>query len=286
MRRRSASAGAGGHRRVRANCSLRPSRSVPNASSARAGTASGRNSSPSGRAPAAGGRSPGKCSKRATGSAKCRPAEPRTATGSHGSWRPVVSTPAASAAAATRITAPRLPKWRGSSSSTSGACPSAASTASGSLRTRRAMLTTPVCGTYGPSRLKASAGQHDCKCLHRLDQIRSKTFCQTCQLDCVRARDQLHGSAKAKRVLERVKALQHDPVLAAARLVEAPHDRGRVEIGRADVHRLSVCRHLRRHRAAPTPLLPTAPGLRAYPSARDDQLAATVRSNERPLATT
>ena len=58
--------------------------------------------------------------ERATGSAKCNPADPRSASACHGSCVPVVITPAAPAAAATRTTAPRLPRWRGASSRITG----------------------------------------------------------------------------------------------------------------------------------------------------------------------
>ncbi len=88
----------------------------------------------------------------------------------------------------------------------------------------------------GPQPLESLGGQYDGKRLHPLDQIRGQTFSQTCHLVRVRARNQLHRSAKAKRVLERVKALQHDQILAAARLVEAPHDRWHVETWRTDAH--------------------------------------------------
>ena len=63
----------------------------------------------------------GSSSMRATGRAKCSPAEPRSAAGCQGSCGPVVNTAAAPAAAATRTTAPRLPRRAGASNSTTGA---------------------------------------------------------------------------------------------------------------------------------------------------------------------
>ena len=74
-----------------------------------------------GRSRPAAGRSPAAPRPPATGRAKWSPAAPRRASGCQGSLGPVVSTPAASAAAATRTQAPMLPIVRGSSSRTSGA---------------------------------------------------------------------------------------------------------------------------------------------------------------------
>ena len=111
-----------------------------------------RSVSPSGSS-ATSGRSPGRITReRATGSAKCRPAEPRRASACHGSAVPVVITPAAPAAAATRTQAPRLPRWRGSSSAITGAGPGWATMPSGSSwRGRRATATTCARGTTAAS---------------------------------------------------------------------------------------------------------------------------------------
>ena len=118
---RDAAAASGCRRRASARAASsaqRPWRSVPNASSAPPAAPPAR-ARRRGRAQAAAGRRAQRA-PRGDGSAKCNPAEPRSAAGSHGSRAPVVSTPAAPAAAATRTTAPTLPRWRGSSSSTTG----------------------------------------------------------------------------------------------------------------------------------------------------------------------
>ena len=92
----------------------------------------------------------------ATGSAKCRPALPRSAAGSHGSCTPLLSTPATSAAAATRTQAPMLPRSRGRSSSTIGAGRASCSSASDVYGGRRASAITPVGGGCGASARNAS----------------------------------------------------------------------------------------------------------------------------------
>ena len=108
---------------------LMPWRSVPKARTARGGSRRGAAPLPPGRSPAAAGRSPATASIAATGSANCSPAAPRTASGNQGSFSPVVSSAAASAAAATRTQAPMLPMLRGCSSRTTGAGRGSASVA-------------------------------------------------------------------------------------------------------------------------------------------------------------
>ncbi len=110
---------------ARAARRLRPWRSVPKASTARAGSSAGSSGSPSGSS-ASSGRSDARAAAPALAgarraAAKCSPAAPRSASGCQGSWLPVLSTPATSAAAATRTQAPMLPRSRGSSSRTTGA---------------------------------------------------------------------------------------------------------------------------------------------------------------------
>ena len=105
-------------------------------------------------------RAPPALSSRATGSAKCRPAAPRSASGCHGSWVPVVSTPAASAAAATRTQAPMLPRSRGSSSRITGAGWGLARIAAGGRRGRSAIAITGVLGASGASCSNSSPFDH------------------------------------------------------------------------------------------------------------------------------
>ena len=129
----------------------RPLRSEPNASIAPSGRARAPSRSPPGWSARSGRVVGGRRSRRATGRAKCRPAEPRRAAGCHGSWRPVVSTPAAPAAAATRTTAPMLPRSLGRCSSTSGAAPGDERRPKASTSGRRASAMTPVAGGSGAS---------------------------------------------------------------------------------------------------------------------------------------
>jgi hypothetical protein len=80
------------------------------------------------------------------------------ASGCQGSWRPIARAPAAPAAAAARMAAPRLPSRDGFSRRTTGASPGCPSTSAIPVAGRRAMATTPVGGGVGTSRSKCSGG--------------------------------------------------------------------------------------------------------------------------------
>ena len=182
-----------------------------------------------GRARAAAGRAReqrSSCSSRATGSAKCSPAAPRSASGCHGSWLPVLSTPATSAAAATRTQAPMLPRSRGSSSSDDRRRPrgrrarrrgrpaDARRARSRRWRARAARAASKTAGSIS----RASA---------RMRSLRSGASARS----GARARPASlgehleHDRAEAQRVLERVEAFEHGERGVASRAPEARDQR-------------------------------------------------------------
>ncbi len=120
-------------------------------------SAAASSASPSGSIATSGRSLSGRPSIAATGRAKWRPAAPRNASGCQGSLLPVVSTPAASAAAATRTQAPMFPIVRGSSSRTRGAGRLSPRASAKSTAGRRAIATTPVRGACGTSWASTSA---------------------------------------------------------------------------------------------------------------------------------
>ena len=172
--------------------------------------------SPSGSIATSGRSLAGSASTAATGRAKCRPAAPRSASGCQGSLLPVVSTAAASAAAATRTQAPMLPIVRGSSSSTTGAARSSASDRLDVDRRAAGDRDHP-----GAGRVRGHLGQHlglDRRdpLRQRAGQVRGQLRRQAIELLAVGGDrlDQL--GAEAQRVLERVKPLQHGQLTIAA----------------------------------------------------------------------
>ena len=150
--------------------------------------------------------------ERATGSAKCSPAEPRSASACHGSCTPVVITPAAPAAAATRTQAPRLPRCRGSSSRTTGAGPGSGQdpvgvrAAAGAARPRRP-------APAGPRR-PARRGRRRSATARR----RARAAPQRRELLGVGGPDAEQLAAEAHRVLDGVETLEdHQPGSRRAR---------------------------------------------------------------------
>ena len=176
--------------------------------------------SPSGSS-AISGRSPVLITReRATGSAKCSPAEPRSASACHGSWTPVVITPAAPAAAATRTHAPRLPRWRGSSSRITGAGPGQREdpVRVGLARAPRDRDAPARAAPPRPAPLRDD-GRDRARCPARA--ARSAPPARPDRPSTRRA-----VRAEAHRVLDGVKALQHDEPGIAARprdLLEPHH---------------------------------------------------------------
>ena len=125
-----------------------PCRSVPKAKTDCCGRRASVRDSPSGSTATTIRPASSRLVARETGTAQCSPAAPRTASGFQGSWSPSTRTPAASAAAATRIHAPRFPRLRGSSSSTTGRSIIDARIWRSSTRGRCAMPTTPDRGPW------------------------------------------------------------------------------------------------------------------------------------------
>ena len=129
---------------------------------------------------------------------------------------PVVSTAAASAAAATRTQAPMLPIVRGSSSSTTGAARASARTAARSTPGRRAIATTPVRGAWGTSWAISSASTGAVRAASEPARSGARSARQPLQLPGVRGNRLDHLGAEAQCVLERVKALQQGQLAVAA----------------------------------------------------------------------
>ncbi len=202
--------GAEGEQRTRGQ--LAPARSARRPGRARAAAARRRRAAP-------------RLSTRATGSAKCSPAAPRSASGDHGSWLPVLSTPATSAAAATRTHAPMLPRSRGSSSSDDRLAALAGEHVGridgGALGERH---------HAGARRQRGELREH-----LRLDLLRQRGDLrrdvrrqlggEALELVAVAAHDLVHLGAEAQRVLERVKAFEHDERAIAPRAPEARDER-------------------------------------------------------------
>ena len=203
--------------------SLSPWRSVPNASIARGGSVRGSTGSPAGSS-ATSGRSPaGAVATRPTGSAKCSPAAPRTASGLHGSASPVVSTAAASAAAATRTQAPRLPRLRGSSSRTTGASRGSASTAARSNAGRRASADDARARRVRPERGERLR-RHLRRLLEAAREVGREVVGEPLEQVDVGRHQLLERGPEAQRVLDRVEALEDHAGLVAAGRAEAVAD--------------------------------------------------------------
>ena len=211
--------------------SLSPWRSVPKASTARGGSAArvaaarrrGRARAAAARPRRAPRGSPGA----PTGSAKCSPAAPRSASGCQGSWLPVVSTPAASAAAATRTHAPMLPRSRGSSSRITGrGC------GLGEHRARRR----PRGARRAPSRRCVGASGASCSNIAR-STARASSASARAEVGREPRREPLAArpgrcvtsssstGAEAQRVLDGVEAFEHRQRRVAPRAAEARDER-------------------------------------------------------------
>ena len=93
----------------------------------------------------------GTASVRVTGRANCNPAAAMVAAGCQGSCVPVVNTPPAPAAAATRMAAPMLRRFRRFSNKITGACGLWFMSWPGVIRGLRAKAITPVGGAIGES---------------------------------------------------------------------------------------------------------------------------------------
>ena len=91
----------------------------------------------------------GTASVRVTGRANCNPAAAMVAAGCQGSCVPVVNTPPAPAAAATRMAAPMLRRFRRFSNKITGACGLWFMSWAGVIRGLRAKAITPVGGVIG-----------------------------------------------------------------------------------------------------------------------------------------
>jgi len=93
----------------------------------------------------------GTASVRVTGRANCKPAAAMVAAGCQGSCVPVVNTPPAPAAAATRMAAPMFSRFRRFSNKITGACGLWFISWKGVIRGLRAKAITPVGGGIGES---------------------------------------------------------------------------------------------------------------------------------------
>ena len=133
----------------------------------------------------------------------------------------MVSTPSAPAAAATRTAAPTLPRWRGSSSSTTGPRP-AASRAAGSTAGRRATATTRVAGVRGASAASTTGDTTCARSRKAAGEIGRERGGQALERVRVARRHQAQVGAEAQRVLD-ARGSPRAPPRPASR---APRGRG------------------------------------------------------------
>ena len=140
------------------NSRLRPPRSEPKARIECVGIEPFCKGSPLGSTTMSERSQTGRVAARATGSAYCKPVPAIRAAGCQGSCTPVVMTPAAPAAADTRIAAPMLRRFLGFSSKTTGAGAGLVNTSMSDTVGRSAIAITPVGGGTGASCSKTLSG--------------------------------------------------------------------------------------------------------------------------------
>ena len=193
--------------RSRRSASSPPARSRTRARRHPAGRAR-RGRSRRGEARPAGGVVGGRPSRRATGRAKCRPAEPRR--------RRVPRVVAAGGEYARRTgggghphVAPILPRSLGRCSSTSGAAPGDESSPTASTCGRRASATTPVAGGSGASAANRSGSISHTSAATLAPDPAPGIRRQASQRRGVTGDGELDDRAEAQRVLQRVEAFEH-----------------------------------------------------------------------------